>query len=50
MGEAAHPTAAAPHFPAYLGEGEEGRGTLLSVAIVNPNNNDKEKSLQLGAG
>lgn len=37
--------------PVYLREGEEGRETLLSVAIVNPNNNNnKEKSLQLGAG
>lgn len=47
------PTAAesiGTHFPVYLREGEEGRETLLSVAIVNPNNNNKEKSLQLGAG
>lgn len=41
---------AVTRFPVYLGEGEEGRETLLSVAIVNPNNNNKEKSLQLGAG
>lgn len=39
-----------PHFPLCLREGEEGRETLLSVAIVNPNNNNKEKSLQLGPG
>lgn len=47
------PTAAesiGTHFPVYLREGEEGRETLLSVAIVNPNNNNKEKSLQLDAG
>lgn len=52
-GEAAHPTAAAEHwdsFPHILREGEGYRDTLLSVAIVNPNNNNKEKSLQLCAG